>query len=105
MKVFTDLLDKYQAIASCVLFMGGEWHQRDLIQYLRIAKSKQFKTCLYTGEEWISKTIADELDYLKLGPWIEEKGGLDQITTNQQFIDLNTKTNKNYLFIKPQYHD
>lgn len=105
LSLYTSLLEKYQAIASCVLFMGGEWEQGTLIDYLKIAQSHGFKTCLYTGQDWIPRSIANHLDYVKLGPWITEKGGLDQITTNQQFIDLKTKTNINHLFLKPQYHD
>lgn len=104
-QLFVSLLNKYQSIASCVLFMGGEWHPGTLIEYLKTAQSKGFKTCLYTGQDWIPKSIANKLDYVKLGPWIEENGGLDQVTTNQKFIDLKTKTIKNHLFLKLQYHD
>lgn len=36
--IYLQTLKKYQNLASCVLFMGGEWHQEDLISFLKIAK-------------------------------------------------------------------
>jgi len=96
--VFIDILTPYIGLATCVLFYGGEWHQEELIEKLIIAKKNGFLTCLYTGEESISFEIEEQLDYLKVGPWIESKGGLDNPDTNQRFIDIKAKATINYKF-------
>lgn len=97
---FLETLNKYKNYASCVLFMGGEWHQQELISYLKIARHKNYKTCLYTGEDSVPTQVSDELTFLKTGKWVQELGGLDSKTTNQKFIEIKTKKNLNYLFSK-----
>jgi anaerobic ribonucleoside-triphosphate reductase activating protein len=59
-----------------------------LIALLRLARAKGFATCLYTGLEGIDDAIAVHLDYLKLGPFLSARGGLDRPGTNQRFLDL-----------------
>ena len=56
--------------------MGGEWHEDELEEMLRIAKQKGLKTALYTGLKLFRKSIKRQLNYLKTGPWIESLGGL-----------------------------
>lgn len=87
---YTETLDKYNGYISCVLFMGGEWHKDELLDYLSIAKNKGLKTCLYTGLKDVGGDIKANLTYLKTGPWIEELGGLNSPTTNQKFVELST---------------
>ena len=38
-EIFTDLLNKYTGLISCVLFMGGEWHEEELVNLLSLSKS------------------------------------------------------------------
>lgn len=97
-----ERLKKYQGLISCVLFMGGEWLPDKLLSLLKIAKSMGLNTCLYTGLERdeLDERLLPELTYLKTGRWIAERGGLNSLTTNQQFIDLRTGENLNHLFIK-----
>ncbi|MFC2109045.1 anaerobic ribonucleoside-triphosphate reductase activating protein [Bacteroidota bacterium] len=99
-QLFDDLLDKYKDYASCVLFMGGEWHEKELIQLLKIAINKNYKTCLYTGEEDVSSEIKQQLTFLKTGKWISKLGGLHSKNTNQIFKNLKTNQKLNYLFSK-----
>ena len=84
----TGQLHRYQGLVTCVLFMGGEWRPEALIKSLKIAQTLGLKTCLYTGRESISLAIRKHLSYLKTGPWIAERGGLDSPETNQRFYDL-----------------
>lgn len=100
LNTYLEMLNKYAGYATCILFMGGEWHQKELIEMLKIAQHKNFKTCLYTGEEFISKEISKELTFLKTGRWKSELGGLDSKTTNQKFTDVQKNKNLNYLFSK-----
>ena len=97
---FNTLLDQYDGFASCVLFMGGEWYEKELITFLKSAKKKNLKTCLYTGEEYISKEIESELTWIKTGKWNQNLGGLESETTNQLFKETKTNTILNHLFIK-----
>lgn len=97
---FNYLLDQYEGFASCVLFMGGEWYEKELITFLKSANQKKFKTCLYTGEEHISEEIESELTWIKTGKWNQNLGGLESETTNQLFRETKTNTILNHLFIK-----
>lgn len=99
---YKSVLDQYSNLASCVLFMGGEWHSIDLIELLKLAINKNYKTCLYTGEDQVSNTILNELTWIKTGKWTQELGGLDNKNTNQKFIEVKTNTVLNNLFIKNQ---
>lgn len=82
------ILDRYAGLATCVCFLGGEWMSDTLIELLKLAREKGFATCLYTGLEAIDDAIAVHLDYLKLGPFLSDRGGLDRPGTNQRFLDL-----------------
>ncbi|WP_339918031.1 anaerobic ribonucleoside-triphosphate reductase activating protein [Yeosuana marina] len=99
-KKFKQLLLQYDDLATCVVFMGGEWHEEELLEMLKIAKRHMYKTCLYTGQENVSRAIRNELNWIKTGKWVEELGGLSSKNTNQKFIDVKTNTIKNNLFIK-----
>lgn len=110
-------IKQYQDMISCVLFLGGEWKIKQLIELLQTVKNTNpsLKTCLYTGleldeiVELIEQEINEKveigwkyifdnnlLDYLKTGRWIRELGGLDNKNTNQRFY----KVNVNYVKYK-----
>ncbi|SNZ01478.1 anaerobic ribonucleoside-triphosphate reductase activating protein [Flagellimonas pacifica] len=99
-EIFRGMLYKYYGFATCVVFMGGEWHQAELIENLRCAKDKGYKTCLYTGLEKVDKEILKHLTWIKTGQWITARGGLDSKSTNQKFIEVKTNKILNHLFIK-----
>jgi anaerobic ribonucleoside-triphosphate reductase activating protein len=97
---FESTLNQYSKLATCVLFMGGEWHEEELVDFLKLSSEKKYKTCLYTGEEKVSETILNQLTWLKTGKWEQHLGGLNSKSTNQKFIDVKTNKTLNYLFIK-----
>lgn len=97
--IYKDTLNKYKAYASCVLFMGGEWHKAELIDCLEYAQKEGYKTCLYSGESTIDADILKALNWAKTGRWNAELGGLDSPTTNQKFIEVSTKKILNNLFL------
>ena len=94
-ELLQTLIDKNPHI-SCVLFYGGEWRIDRLIELIDVVKSNNLKVCLYTGLmlEEIKNThrhLLHKLDYLKVGRWITEKGGLNKKTTNQKFYKIISK--------------
>jgi anaerobic ribonucleoside-triphosphate reductase activating protein len=97
---FKRYLAQYKNLISCVVFMGGEWDSDHLVLLLNIARNQGLKTCLYTGLPDVPHAIKSLLTYLKVGRWDANRGGLSSPTTNQQFIDVATGCNLNYLFLK-----
>ncbi len=91
-EIFKSLLAKNKHI-SCVLFYGGEWVLPRLLELISMAKNKNLKVCLYTGlmlEEikQTKKQLLEALDYIKVGRWIAELGGLNKKTTNQRLYRI-----------------
>lgn len=82
----SELMNKYQTYISCILFMGGEWNKKELIQLLDYIKLNypNIKTALYSGLNKIDDDILSQLDYIKLGAYKEELGNLTSPTTNQR---------------------
>ena len=99
---FKAYLSQYKDLATCVLFMGGEWHEEALRKKLQLAKAYQYKTCLYSGNNDVSETLLNELDWVKTGPWVPALGGLDKENTNQIFMEVSSKEILNHLFIKKE---
>lgn len=85
--VFITMLDKYKGMISNVLFYGGEWEPKRLVQLLDIAHKKGLCTTLYTGREAheISAILLDRLTFIKTGKYIKKLGGLSSPQTNQRF--------------------
>lgn len=99
---FLARLALYQDLISCVLFLGGEWQPNALLSLLRLSKAQGLKTCLYTGLDSVSgelsQAICQELDYLKTGPWVAARGGLENPDTNQKFIHVASGEILNFRF-------
>lgn len=87
---FTHALDAYDGLVTCVVFFGGEWYEDELIELLRIARSRKLRTALYTGLDDVSQQLKNHLTFLKVGPYKKEKGGLASSATNQRLYNLET---------------
>ncbi len=85
-----NTINKYKPMISCVVFKGGEWHEKELINFLCLCRNNGLKTALYTGMDTVSTGIREQLTYLKTGKYISSLGGLNSPTTNQRFIDVVT---------------
>ena len=73
---------------SCVGFMGGK---PDLINTLAAFVKNEYKLKVgwYWGGENIPKNInLFHFDYIKIGPYKKELGGLDNPNTNQRFYKI-----------------
>lgn len=83
--------DKYKGMITCVCFMGGDQNLVELTELLFKAKYVYgLKTCVYSGcnETEIFNEALQYIDYLKIGRYIKELGGLDKPTTNQRFYTV-----------------
>jgi len=95
---YLEVLNLYKGFASCVLFMGGEWHGEELIHNLETAKLMGYSTCLYTGLEEVDPLIYSQLTWLKTGSWKKDLGGLENELTNQVFKEVKNNKVLNHLF-------
>lgn len=95
-----SLLRRHARVLTCVVFLGGEWHEEDLARRLDQIRERGLKTCLYTGleEHEVPASIRARLDFLKVGPYMAERGGLQSPDTNQKFIDLRDGRTLNHRF-------
>ena len=93
-------LNRYQHWITCVLFMGGDWHQQSLCFLLDQIHQSGLKTALYTGADRVDSCILEKLDYLKTGRYLQKLGGLDSALTNQKLIEVKTGRVLNSFFIK-----
>ena len=77
---------------TCICFMGNAENIPMLWSYIKMSKSN-LKTAMYVGTDIIN-IIKDYgyflnfLDYLKVGSYISNLGGLDSKTTNQRLYSL-----------------
>lgn len=76
--------NKNKAI-TCIGFMGGDQSPKEIVklsQYIK-SKYKNIHTGWYSGRE-VFPLYHGTFDYIKLGPWIEERGPLQDKNTNQR---------------------
>ncbi len=67
--------------------LGDGSNMDELHELLHRIHGYGLKTCLYTGCDSIEpfRQMLPVLDYIKLGPYVAELGGLDHPDTNQRF--------------------
>lgn len=85
-----DAIFKENTGITCLLLMGGE-HDIDTLIRLFMYAHQRIKTAWYCGLDMIpkdKKAILDYLDFLKLGHYDHELGGLDSPTTNQRLYQF-----------------
>ena len=69
---------------NCFLFLG---EGRDLASLLRLARhvrSLGLEAALYSGRESVEDALYEVFDYIKVGPYIPERGPLNTPGTNQR---------------------
>lgn len=83
-----NLINKYPKMITCVCLMGGEQNITELNLLLAEVKNRKLKTCVYSGCDSVECFDLSLLDYLKIGHFDINKGGLDHRTTNQRFYKI-----------------
>ena len=85
-EMLVTLIGRYSSAVTCFCFMGGD---ADPFEVQRLAQCvrKEFphlRTAWYSGKERIPDGFdISSMDYIKIGPYIAEKGGLKSRETNQ----------------------
>lgn len=84
----------YASLVTCVCFMGGDGQTEELLQLARhIRQCYHVKTAWYSGRQEIPPQAARSLfNYIKVGPYIREKGGLKAPGTNQRLYEVDTES-------------
>ena len=94
----TDAIDafveQYGTDITCISFMGGDADPKGvnlLAQYIH-EEHPQFKVAWYSGKTVISAAInKQDVDYIKIGPFIKHLGPLKKPTTNQRLYRQNAQ--------------
>jgi len=85
--VLEGFVKEYGSDITCICFMGGDAEPKtvvELARYLHEAHPR-YKVAWYSGGQRVPSYIKkDEFDYLKIGPYIQHLGGLNEKTTNQR---------------------
>lgn len=85
-----NLIEKNKGI-SCIAFMGGDAnvpYLQTLIYWVR-TRYPELKIAWYSGrEEPIKRSDIRHLDYIKMGPYIKERGPLNDKNTNQRLYRI-----------------
>lgn len=78
---------------SCVSFMGGDAdpaYVKDLVLWMK-ERFSGMKASWYSGRDLKNASdhgMTEVLDYIKVGPYVDEFGPLDKETTNQRFYKI-----------------
>lgn len=92
-EVLNSLIAKYSSLITCVCLMGGDAEPQTVLQLLQyVRQNTNLKTAWYSGrdklpeiiETMCAPSLQNIFNYIKLGPYIPEKGGLKSKTTNQR---------------------
>ena len=76
---------------SCICFMGGDASPKTINSIATWIRTSypNLKIAWYSGRIELSKYIRlQNFDYIKLGPYIEELGPLNNTSTNQRFYKV-----------------
>ncbi len=91
-EVITQLLKKYGSLITCICFMGGDASPtsvEDLANFIKTTTSGKIKTAWYSGEEKLKpERKINNFDFIKLGPYREDLGGLSSKNTNQRLYKI-----------------
>ena len=90
-----ELLQRYGKTITCVCFMGGDREPHAVAQLARWVKTQAaftLKVGWYSGKQTLPEVFDSHwFDYVKVGPYVPELGGLNHATTNQRLYKI-TKT-------------
>ena len=84
LEILKELIEDNDGI-SCILFSGGSPNEVEKVCYYVRTFYPNIKTALYTGIETIPTNLnLDYFDYIKVGAYKKDLGGLRNPNTNQK---------------------
>ena len=86
-EVLGCLISKNTGI-TCVSFMGEGKDKETLLSLAQYVREMGLKTALYSGRREVEDEYNAYFDYIKIGPYIAEKGPLNKTTTNQALYQI-----------------
>lgn len=92
---------------TCIALMGGDNDPKRINRLAKwIVEELDLKAAWYSGRQYIPDEIdIKNFNYIKLGPYIEKLGALDNPNTNQKFYEVSraNKLGDSYLLIDITY--
>ena len=82
-----EMLEIYKDLITCLLISGGDSMSAEYLFKLVKLEYPKIKTAWYSGGEELPKNIR-YFDYVKLGPYKQDLGGLKSPTTNQKLYKV-----------------
>jgi anaerobic ribonucleoside-triphosphate reductase activating protein len=74
---------------TCICFLGGDNDHTYLADLIDKIKAKHnIKIAVYSGLSTLDNALLQRVDYYKVGPFIKEKGPLNNKNTNQRFYKI-----------------
>ncbi len=87
-----NLLSRYGSSITCVCFMGGDASPDTVEHFAAFIKQKtlgRIKTAWYSGVDKLSnERKINNFNFIKVGGYKEDLGGLDSKTTNQRLYKV-----------------
>lgn len=81
-----SLIEQYDGCITCVCFMGGDQNLEELNELCDIIHTHNLKCCLYSGDDTLKLDGVPFFDYVKIGSYRKDCGGLDSPNTNQRMF-------------------
>ena len=94
--LLNGLLDRYGRQITCVAFMGGDANPAEVNNIAARLKERHpnLKTAWYSGRTLLAKEVdLNNLDYVKLGPYLAHLGPLKSPKTNQRLYLVQHRRN------------
>jgi len=88
-------VSKYEKNITCVAFMGGDADVHGVMHLAHWIKNHYpLKVAWYSGRSELSDKFAPQwVDYVKVGPYKKECGGLENPHTNQKMFKVDKNLN------------
>ena len=103
-EIIAKYLKEYYPAVSCLLISGGDANPKAVEVLCKLIKRSYpyLKTAWFSGREQLPENIdLSAFDYVKLGPYKKDLGGLDSPTTNQRLYIV--KAQKELIDITNKY--
>ena len=84
------LLERYGHDVTCVCFMGGDGAPHEVAKLSDWVRTNyNLKTGWYSGKDKLAdESLSKSFDYIKIGPYIPERGPLKDPNTNQRLYKI-----------------